>query len=88
MTLDFRLTIFDCRLEKKLNKQSFCRVLLILLLALSFPAHAQPKLPKIGWLGSRSAESLGSGRELFRRDLAELGYVEGKNIVFDYRSAE
>ena len=61
-----------------------------MLLALSVPVHAQqqPKLSKIGWLGSRSAESLGSGRELFRRDLAELGYVEGKNIVFEYRSAE
>ena len=60
-----------------------------ILLALSFPVHGQqPKLSKIGWLGSRSAESLGSGRELFRRGLAELGYVEGKNIIFEYRSAE
>src|SRR5262249_12752383 len=31
---------------------------------------------------------LGTGRELFRRSLRELGYVEGKNISFETRSAE
>jgi putative tryptophan/tyrosine transport system substrate-binding protein len=41
----------------------------------------QPKIPKIGWL----AEQVGSGREIFRRELHELGYVEGKNIAYEYR---
>lgn len=61
-----------------------------MLLALSVPVHAQqpPKLAKIGWLGSRSAESPDAGRQLFLRNLAELGYVESKNIVFEYRSAD
>jgi putative ABC transport system substrate-binding protein len=42
-------------------------------------------MPKIGWLGERGS---GSGRELFRRELAELGYVVGKNILIEYRYAE
>jgi putative ABC transport system substrate-binding protein len=43
------------------------------------------KVPVIGWLG------LGSSRsrlELFRRELNELGYVEGKKIKFEIRSAD
>ena len=57
--------------------------------ALSFPAEAQQqaKVPKIGWLGARSALQ-STGLELFRRELRELGYVEGKNIAFEYRYAE
>jgi putative ABC transport system substrate-binding protein len=31
---------------------------------------------------------LGGGREVFRRELRELGYIEGKNIAFETRSAE
>ena len=56
-----------------------------MLLAVNFPAHAQqPKLAKIGWL----AERVGSGRELFRREFRELGYIEGKNIAYEYRYSE
>jgi putative tryptophan/tyrosine transport system substrate-binding protein len=52
-------------------------------------AQAQPqvKVPKIGYLGARPAAS-GSGYELFRREIRALGYVEGKNIVIEYRSAD
>jgi putative tryptophan/tyrosine transport system substrate-binding protein len=44
--------------------------------------------PRIAWMGTRSASSPGSGRELFRRELGKLGYVEGKNVTFDFRSAD
>jgi putative ABC transport system substrate-binding protein len=44
--------------------------------------------PRIAWMGARSASSPGSGQELFRRELGKLGYVEGKNITFDFRSAD
>src|SRR6266508_5316765 len=52
-------------------------------------AHAQPqaKVARIGWLGIGSASSV-SRYEEFRRTLRELGYVEGKNITFEYRSAD
>ena len=59
-----------------------------LLLALSFAAEAQQlgsKIPKIGYLalGSRSA-----GTDAFLQGLKDLGYIEGKNVVIEYRWAE
>jgi putative ABC transport system substrate-binding protein len=59
-----------------------------MLLALCSSADAQqlPKIPHVGWLtgGSPNAEN----RESFRQGLRELGYIEGKNIVIEWRSAE
>ena len=62
------------------------KIILLLLMGLilanvHFAEAQQPKLTKIGWL----AEQLGSGREIFRREFRELGYVEGKNIAYEYR---
>jgi ABC-type uncharacterized transport system substrate-binding protein len=54
-------------------------------------AQQPAKVPKIGWLGTRSvARSNVStpGRELFQREFRKLGYIEGKNIAIEYRSAE
>src|ERR1700730_518952 len=60
-----------------------------LLLALSFPAEAQQskKVPRIGLLISTSL-SANDAAEALRQRLRELGYVEGKNIAFEYRSPE
>jgi ABC-type uncharacterized transport system substrate-binding protein len=60
------------------------------LLALSFPAQAQQslKVPRIGFLHSSSRSSESAHVEAFRQGLLELGYVEGKNIIIDYRYAE
>src|SRR5262245_2261603 len=59
-----------------------------LLLALCISAEAQQtkKIPRIGFLAAAGPET--SNIELFRRGLREIGYVEGKNIVVDYRYAE
>ncbi len=53
------------------------------------PSQAQQlaKMPKIGWLATRSAAS-GTGLDRLRRHLRPLGYIEGNNIDFEYRSAE
>ena len=60
------------------------------LLALGVTAEAQQtaKVAKIGELVSRSVSTPSPGSEVFRRALRELGYVEGKNIAFESRSAE
>jgi len=66
-------------------------VVLLVGLTLAFvrlsEAQQQTKVTKIGWLGIGSASSV-SRYEEFRRALGELGYVEGKNITFEYRSAD
>jgi putative ABC transport system substrate-binding protein len=49
-------------------------------------AQQQARVPKIGWLGT--GPNSGRGLESFRRELRELGYVEGKNIAIEYRFAE
>jgi putative tryptophan/tyrosine transport system substrate-binding protein len=60
------------------------------LFVLSIPAHAQQpmKVPRIGFLHSSSRSSESARVEAFRQGLRELGYVEGKNIIIDYRYAE
>jgi ABC-type uncharacterized transport system substrate-binding protein len=60
-----------------------------LLFALSFPTEAQQptKVPRIGYLNV-VLPSVTGREEVFRQGLRELGYVEGKNIVIEYRSAE
>ena len=61
-----------------------------MLFALSFPAEAQQptKIPRIGYLAAASPSANAARIEAFRQGLRELGYVEGKNIVIEYRYAE
>jgi putative tryptophan/tyrosine transport system substrate-binding protein len=58
------------------------------LFALCVPANAQQpkKFPRIGYLGGPSP--LLERREAFRQGLRELGYIEGKNIIIEWRSGE
>jgi putative tryptophan/tyrosine transport system substrate-binding protein len=51
-------------------------------------AQQATKIPRIGFLGASSASALAARIEAFRQGLRELGYVEGKNIVIEWRSAE
>jgi putative ABC transport system substrate-binding protein len=51
--------------------------------------HAQaPGLPVIGYLCPESPILFGSRIRAFRDGLAEAGYVEGRNVVLEYRWAE
>jgi putative ABC transport system substrate-binding protein len=61
-----------------------------LLLGVGFSAEAQQpvRVSKIGWLAARPPSGATSGIELFRVEMRKLGYVEGKQFVFEYRSAE
>src|SRR6266576_3404454 len=52
-------------------------------------AEAQlPKIPRIGFLSTTSPSNVPTRLEAFRQGLRDLGYVEGKNIVIEYRYAE
>jgi putative ABC transport system substrate-binding protein len=46
------------------------------------------RVPRIGFLGMATASGHASRLEGFRLGLRELGYVEGANIIVDYRWAE
>jgi putative tryptophan/tyrosine transport system substrate-binding protein len=61
-----------------------------LLFALCVPAEAQQarKVPRIGYLTATSLSSNVARIDAFRQGLRELGYVEGKNIVIEWRSGE
>ena len=48
----------------------------------------QPAMPVIGFLSPVSPEAIRNRLAAFHRGLAEAGYVEGRNVAIEYRSAE
>jgi putative tryptophan/tyrosine transport system substrate-binding protein len=53
------------------------------------PARAQrPTLPVVGLLGAESPDLNADLLGAFRQGLKETGYVEGQNLVIEYRWAE
>jgi len=58
--------------------------------ALCLPAQAQQagKVPRIGFLSGSPPSSIKARTEAFRQGLRDLGYVEGKNTVIEWRSGE
>jgi len=51
-------------------------------------AQQPTKVPRIGYLAGTSLSAQSTRTEAFRQGLRELGYMEGKNIVIEWRSAE
>jgi putative tryptophan/tyrosine transport system substrate-binding protein len=70
-----------------MSKKVICLILCAILYAPCFSAEAQQgtKIPRIGYV-------IGSGPgplvEAFRQGLRDFGYIEGKNILVEYRYAE
>src|SRR5690242_1820819 len=63
---------------------SFALSAIVLLVCV--PAQAQEKqLPKIGWLSALASSN--AGQQEIIRILREFGYVNGKNIQFEFRYA-
>jgi putative ABC transport system substrate-binding protein len=74
-----------------MRKAGLLSILLVLVLpAVAIVANAQDskKVRRIGLLTAGSPSTMAARTEAFRQGLHELGYVEGKNIVIEYRYAE
>src|SRR5258708_35760837 len=54
------------------------------------PARTQQasKIPRIGFQLDAPASAMTARTEAFRQGLRELGYIEAKNIIIEWRSAE
>jgi putative ABC transport system substrate-binding protein len=73
---------------RKARVLSILFVLVLLVVAVLAEAQQPKRIPQIGILIAASASSYSARLEAFRQRLRELGYVEGKNIVIEYRYAE
>ena len=73
-----------------MSTRLFGLALATILFATVQPAEAQQpvKIPRIGYLAAAPLSAIPQRIEEFRQGLHELGYVEGKNIVIEWRSAE
>ena len=54
----------------------------------AFAQEPQAKIPRIGFLGVSTPTAWARRVDAFRAGLGDLGYVEGKNIVIEFRFAE
>jgi putative ABC transport system substrate-binding protein len=72
-----------------MDRRTFISSVTLGLLAAPLVAEAQPagKVPRVGWLRLGSPGSSPWEMEGFLKGLRELGYVEGQNIVVQYRYA-
>src|ERR1700730_16153042 len=76
--------------HRVMERRTFLGVITGGLLAAPLAAEAQPagKVPRIGFLSVTSPSDRPPLLDAFRQGLRELGWVEGQNIVIDYRYAE
>ncbi len=51
-------------------------------------AQQTGKVPRIGFLDSSTASGMAVLLDAFRQELLKLGWIEGKNIIIEYRFAE
>jgi ABC-type sugar transport system substrate-binding protein len=76
--------------KKDIKKKIIVLVLCAMLFGLSYSAAAQHqgKIFRIGVLNGGTASNYSGLLEGFRQELSKLGWVEKKNITFEYRFAE
>ena len=70
-----------------MKRREFIALLVSAAAALPLAAAAQPKIPRIGFMGNSTAALEANLLDAFREGLRELGYEEGRNIVIEYRWA-
>jgi len=73
-------------MKKKITFLTLCAMLFAL--CSSADAQQAGKVPRIGFLDPSNASSMAGMLEAFRQELRQLGWIEGKNIIIEYRFAE
>ncbi|HSE84728.1 MAG TPA: ABC transporter substrate-binding protein, partial [Candidatus Binatia bacterium] len=73
---------------KKTAAPSILVAVVMFSVAVMAQAQQAKKVPRIGYLTGSSPSARSARIEAFGQGLRELGYVEGKNIVIEYRYAE
>src|SRR6266566_1296823 len=73
-----------------MERRTFMAMLTGGIVVAPFAAEAQQaaKVARIGWLSVNNLAGNPQGCEAFRQGLRDLGYVEGRNVVIEYRDAE
>jgi putative ABC transport system substrate-binding protein len=61
---------------------------LIFELCISAEAQQLAKIPRAGYLGSTSSSANSTRDAAFQQELRNLGYIQGKNILIEYRYAD
>src|SRR5262244_2988137 len=76
--------------RRPVHKKITCAAFGVFLLALGSSAHTQQpkKVPRIGLLNALFPTTNPARIEAFRQGLRNVGYVEGKNIIVEFRYAE
>jgi putative ABC transport system substrate-binding protein len=70
------------------KRTHYCLLITILLITGLAQAQQTGKIFRIGFLDPSNASGIAALLETFRQELSKLGWIEGKNLVFEYRLAE
>ena len=96
MKRSFRLQLFVCRSDNRKSKIQNRKLVGIVALIIAFAmcgavatAQQPTKIPRIGYVsGTGDSSNPGPYVEALRQGLRDLGNVEGKNFVIEFRGAE
>jgi ABC-type uncharacterized transport system substrate-binding protein len=81
----YQVTSAEKNTREKITVLTLCAI--VFALCSSVEAQQPPKIAKIGWLFVRPAEG-GYGQNITLQALRELGYAEGKNVIFESRHGD
>ena len=73
-------------MKKKITVLTLCAMLFAH--CSSAEAQQPTRIPRIGFVSNTTSSAVAARMEAFRQGLRELGYVEGKKIVIEYRHSE
>jgi putative ABC transport system substrate-binding protein len=73
-----------------MDRRAFTRIMAGALVTAALVVKAQQprKVYRVGWLGPGNATTTGLSIDIFKKELRDLGYTEGQNVILDLRYAD